>query len=554
MIKNKIDQPNSTKKLQIPQISLIELFRKTASSHKEKNALYFKGKYKTYEALEEEINRFSNSLQNLGVKKGDRIAVLLPNCPQFYTIFFAAQSIGAIFTSFNPMYSSREIAQRLKDSEAKIFVTLNIFLDKIKPIEHEIPAKHIVVTSVARELPASKKYIYKLITARKNISLDKSIDYEKLIQDGENRACDIKINPKTDVAILQYTGGTTGEPKGAMLTHRNLISQATVLQYWKNSLEKLPEGQFHVAGVLPYSHIFGLTSSFLWPISEGATTYLVPDPRKLEEIMILIEKQKIHFLYCVPIFFKKFASHPLCQKYNLSSLHLCVSGGESLPNDTVQLFEEKTNCLLIEGYGLTEASPVSHINPPNKSGRKIGSIGIPIPNTIAKIMDTKTNKEITTVDTPGELWIKGPGIMKGYWNNPKATKEALEEDWLRTGDIAMKTSTGYYSIIDRIKDIIIVSGYNVWPNEVEEILSSHPNILEAAVIPHETELGVKIKAILVSKPGLHVPTLEEIRAFCKESLAPYKIPFLIEYREELPRSMVGKVLRSKLRAEPIPAV
>jgi len=535
--------------LDIPHQSLSELFHTVAKKNKDKHALFFKGKFKTYAEVEEEVNRLSNSLQKLGIKKGDRVAVLLPNCPQFITAFFAVQSLGAIFTAFNPMYSAREIKHRLNDSQPKIFIMLNLFLDKIKTIEKEISVDHIIITSVARELPTKTRYIYKLMTMRKNIPLEKGINYSALLKEGENKKIDTPVNPEEDIAMLQYTGGTTGKPKGAMLTHKNLIAQTAVLRYWVTKLEKQPKGQKKVAGVLPYSHIFGLTSSFLWPISLGATTYLVPDPRKLEEVMKIIDNHGIHFLNCVPVFFQKFATHKNLHKYDLSSLYMNISGGESLPKETVTIFEKNVGSLLIEGYGLTEASPVTHINPPNKAERKIGSIGVTIPNTKTKIVNTETQKEITIPGSSGELLIKGPSVMKGYWNSNEETENPFQNGWLRTGDVVTKDENGYFTIIDRLKDMIIVSGYKVWPNEVEEILLTHPSILEAAVVGIKTKIGTKLKATIVKKEEGQTLTIDELRTYCKKFLAPYKVPRLIEYQNELPRSSVGKVLRRELRGD-----
>jgi long-chain acyl-CoA synthetase len=547
--KVKKSQSKTVKNISIPDIDLITLLRNKVKEHEQENAVYFQGKFKTYSQLEAEVNKLSNALNQLGVKKGTRVAVYLPNCPQFITTFFAVQALGGIFIALNPLYSAREVEQRLNDCKPKVFLTLNLFADKVQQIQKDISIDHIIVTSVARELPLIKKYLYKIITLRKAIHLENSLSYDQLLQDGENKIIKKDIKPNEDVAVLQYTGGTTGSPKGAMLTHKNLIYQTTVLHYWKTKLEKQPEGQNHVAGVLPYSHIFGLTSSFLWSISEGATQYLIPDPRKLEDIMQLIHSHKIHFLYCVPVFFQKFATHKNLKAYNLSSLHLCISGGESLPKETVTVFEKNTGCLLIEGYGLSEASPVTHVNPPTKKERKIDSIGVTIPNTKAKIMHTETDQEITDFKTPGELWVKGPGVMKGYWKQPTATKDVFRNEWLRTGDIATYDTTGYYQIVDRLKDMIIVSGFKVWPNEVEEILLTHPSILEAAVIGFKSELGTKIKAILVKKPDADMLSLEDLRSFCKDNLASYKIPKLIEYRQSLPRSPVGKILRRELRSD-----
>ncbi len=540
---------NIAKTIELPDWDLNTLFRNNIKNNKNKNAIFFKGKYKTYSQLDKEINKFANSLKKLGIEKQDRVAVILPNCPQFYTTFFAVQSLGAIFIALNPLYSSYELKHLLKDCEPKIILTLDIFVNKIKPIQNELSVEYIIVTSIGDELPASLKYIYKLMITGKKTRIDKKISYKKLLSTVENKRIDVKIDPQKDIAVLQYTGGTTGDPKGAMLTHKNLISQSFVIKYWKSLLETQPTGQSKIAGVLPYSHIFGLTTSFIWPILDGGIVYIVPDPRKLKEIMILIDKFKIHFLFCVPILFQKLGNHKLINKYDLSSLMLCISGGESLPEKTVSLFEGKTDCLLIEGYGLSEASPVTHVNPPNKQHRKIGFIGITIPNTISKIMDLKTGKEINEIDKEGELWVKGPGIMRGYWRNKTATEDTIIDGWLKTGDIVIKNRDNYYQVKERLKELIIVSGYNVYPNEVEKVLLMHDNIQETAVVEHKTNNGSAVKAFIVLKPGKNRLTHDEIKIFCKKYLAPYKVPKIIEYKDELPRSMTGKILRRKLKEE-----
>jgi long-chain acyl-CoA synthetase len=541
------DKKHIPQEIKIPDLSLILLFRNIVENNKNKPALYFKGKIKTYNEIDIEVNKLSNSLQKIGIKKGDRVAVILPNSPHFYTIFFAVQSLGAILVSFNPLYSPREIIQLLNDCQPKALISLDIFSDKIKSVLKEIVIENIIIGSIAEELPPLKKVLYKIIKSRKNSNIKGSLSYEKLIENGKNLKIITEINPKNDIAVLQYTGGTTGEPKGAMLTHYNLFSQAFILQKWKIGLESQPEGQIKLAGVLPFSHIFGLTSSFILPVIEGATVYLIPDPRKLLEIMKIIDKYNIHFLFGVPLLFQKLATNSKIKNYDFSSILICISGGEGLPDKTIDIFEKITNCLLVEGYGLTEASPVTHINPPNKYERKIGSIGIPIPNTYAKIVDLDSEEEIIDSNKNGELWVKGPGIMKGYWKNEKSTNETIINGWLKTGDIACRDEKGYYKIVDRLKDVIIVSGYNVWPNEVEKILKTHNCILDAAVIPEKTSTGSIVKAILVKKPDCEEVSLDEIRNFCKKYLAPYKIPKKIEYTNELPRSLVGKVIRRKLK-------
>jgi long-chain acyl-CoA synthetase len=533
--------------IDIPNWSLITLFRKTAEKFPAANAIYFHKKFKTYKKVEEEINRLSNSLKELGVKKGDRVAVLLPNVPQFYTAFFAVQALGAIFTSLSPLYSSYEIKQRIADCDPRVIITLRLFTEKIRDIEKDIEFPQVIVTSIAEELPQFTGYVYKVAKLRGCGKLKNEISYRELIKTGLDKTLKTRIDPKKDVAILQYTGGTTGIPKGAMLTHHNLVSQSFIISYWKNLLEKIPQEQFRVAGVLPYSHIFGFTSSFLWPVLEGATIFLVPDPRKLVEILKIIHVHKIHFLYGVPILFKKLATHDRIESFDLSSLHLAVSGGESLPKRTVEIFEEKSKCLLVEGYGLTEASPVTHINPPNASKRRIGTIGLAIPNTLAKIVDPKTLIEIEKIDKEGELWVRGPGVMKGYWNNKKETETVIKDGWLRTADIVKRDEQGYYAVVDRIKDIIIVSGFNVWPSEVETVLASHSAVSEAVVKGYPTADGTVVKAYLIIKSDMGHITDEEIQKFCRKRLAPYKVPKIIEYRGDFPRSPVGKILRREIK-------
>lgn len=532
--------------IKIPNDSLIDTFRKTADKNKEKNALFFKGKFTTYEELDEHINRLSNSFKEFKVKKGDRIMVMMPNCPQFVALFYAAQALGAIFVSVNPMLSSRELASRMKDCTPKVFVTLDMFLDKVKALDEEVAVDYLVIGSVADALPPVTKSLYKLINLRKEKTVPGAFLYKDLIENSQNKRIKTKINPKEDVAVLQYTGGTTGDSKGAMLTHYNLVSQTQIVHHWRHQLKKTPKGQFQVAGVLPYTHIFGLTSSFLWPIFEGATIYLIPDPRKLEEVLKAIDKYKIHFLNCVPVFFQKISEHKNVGKYDLSSLHLCLSGGEGLPQKTADAFESVVDCLLIEGYGLTEASPVTHINPPDEDLRKIGTIGVPIPLTQAKVVNPETGRELKKPGREGELVVRGPGVMKGYWNNKEATDDVINDGWLRTGDMVTMDKKGYFTVVDRIKELIIVSGFKVWPREIEDVIRTHPHVDEAVIVPMRTAKGTKVRAVLVKKPDAKHISLEELREFCKSQLAPYKLPKSVEYTDEVPRSMVGKVLRREV--------
>ncbi len=535
--------------IEVPEISMIELFRQTVDKYPERNATHFKGKFMTYTEIEEDVNRLANALQDLGIKKGDTIAILTPNSPQFVVTFFATMSLGAVLTAISPLATVKEIRFQLQDSEAKAIIAMDLFLDKIREIKDDTNIEHIIVSSVADALPPVTAFLYKYVIGRKNPKVKGELVYKKVLKTADNKRINTKINVKDDVAVLQFTGGTTGIIKGAMLTHYNLIAQATILPYWDKWLPEVPKGQYQILGVLPLSHIFGLSTSFFWSIAVGGCLYLVPDPRDLDGLLVEIQNNSIQFMNAVPVLFQKLAEHPKIDKFDLTSLYMCISGGEALPETTSQKFEKASGCILIEGYGLSESSPVTHVNPANYDKRKVGSIGIPLPNTTSMIVDIDTHNEISEFGVPGELWIRGPSVMKGYWNNKEETENTLVKGWLRTGDIATYSEGGYFSIVDRAKDMISVSGYKVWPNEVEDILYTHPDINMVAVVSSKTETGEMVKAVLVAEPGSKELTQSEIKEFCKEQLAAYKIPKIIEYRDELPRSPVGKVLRKLLRTD-----
>ncbi|MHA1629221.1 MAG: AMP-binding protein [Candidatus Heimdallarchaeota archaeon] len=545
--------------IEVPNISLGEMFFEVAAKNHEKPFLYFQGKKKTYGEAAEEVRRLGNALQELGVKKGDRVAILLPNCPQFVISYLSILAIGGTVTAISSLLTEKDIKFQLNDSGSVALITLDLFLDKVRAVREETPAlKHVIVSSIADELSSIKGFLYKTIIGRKNPKPTKEeLRYKQIIKNGKNISINVTIDPKEHLAALQYTGGTTGTPKGAMLTHYNLVSQTVVLDAWMEWIGgKLPGVQDTNIGALPFSHIFGLTTSFLWPMSIGGMIVLIPDPRKLEELMKTIQNYRIHFFMAVPTLFQKLAEHPKVSDYDWSSLRICISGGSALHPDILREFEEKTGALLVEGYGLSEASPVTHVNPADRVLRRIG-IGLPIPNTEAKIVDIKTGETIPEVfdsekkTAEGELLVRGPQVMKGYWNKPEETKKVLTPDgWLRTGDVAKMTEEGYFEIVDRLKDCIFTSGFQVWPLEIETILCNHPDISLAAVIPYKDEnLNELIKAIIVAREGAPKYDEKELRAYCKKHLAPYKVPKIFEYREELPLSPVGKVLRRPLREE-----
>ncbi|NHJ48128.1 MAG: long-chain fatty acid--CoA ligase [Asgard group archaeon] len=541
------------------KISLVDLFYNAVEKQGKKPFLLFQGKAKSYAETGKDVQKLANSMKKLGIKKGDRVAILMANSPQFIVSYLSTLYLGAIVTAISPLYSAKEIEFQLKDSGSKIIITMDIFLDRIRPIRANTDLKHVVVSSVADELSAIKGFLYKTIINRKSPKPDKSNEliYKDLIKNGEDIDSRAKISPKEDLACLQYTGGTTGTPKGAMLTHYNLVTQAVVLDYWMEYIGgQIPGIQSAHVAALPLSHIFGLTTSFFWPMYIGGVVSLIPDPRNLEAIMKDIEKNNIHFFMGVPTMYQKIAEHEKVSKYDWSSLRCCISGGSALHLSTMNNFEEKTGSLLVEGYGLSEASPVTHVNPIDRKLRRIG-IGIPIPNTESKIIHTQTGKDIPLefdedgLTGEGELLVRGPQVMKGYWQRKEETDNVITKDgWLKTGDVVKIDKKGYHNIVDRLKDCIFTSGFQVWPLDVEKALQSHPDITLAAVIPFKDEqLNEVIKAVVVASEGAPRHDHKTLKAFCKKHLAPYKVPKVFEYREEIPLSPVGKVLRRPLREE-----
>jgi long-chain acyl-CoA synthetase len=542
----------------IPNKSLLDLFSESVEKNHEKPFLYFKGRTKNYAEVDLEVRKFGNALIDLGVKKGDRIALLMPNCPQFIVSYLGALSIGAIITAISPLYTAKEIGHQLRDSGSILIVTMDNFLDKVRAIRESTNLKEVIVTSAADELSPLTGFIYKKFINRKapKVKVGQERHYKNVLKNGAEKPIKTKIDPENDLVCLQYTGGTTGVPKGAMLTHKNLVSQAVVLDYWEWWIGGPIDEQGKSIGVLPFSHIFGLTSSFFWPMYAGQLIALIPDPRQFEEILSTIEKLKIHFMFAVPTLFQKLAEYPKIKKYDLTSLRSSISGGASLHPEINKSFEEATGTLLFEGFGLSESSPVTHINPADINLRRRG-IGIPVPNTDAKIVSITTNEDLFDFDTEsgytseGELWVKGPQVMKGYWNKPEETAKVLTDDgWLRTGDVARMSKDGYFVIVDRLKDCIFASGFQVWPLEVETALCNHPDISRAVVIGVRTDQDNEIvKAVLVPSEGSPQLSKEELRAYCKKELAPYKVPRIFEYRDEVPLSPVGKILRRPLKEE-----
>jgi long-chain acyl-CoA synthetase len=506
----------------------------------------------TYLQLQEMVDRFATALHSLGVKKGDRVALMLPNSPQYIVAFFAAARIGAIVVNNNPTYTSRELKHQLEDSGSETIVMLNLFWPRLKEVLHETPVKRVIITYVFDTVGFPFNLLVKS-KQKKDAAWadvepgDKVLFYKDLLAKHQPTPPPRSTTPE-DTALFQYTGGTTGLPKAAMLSHRNLVANTTMIDAW---LPDRKMGQEKVMAAIPFFHVYGMTVAMIFGVSVGAEIVIVPNPRPIDNVMNIIQKERCTIFPGVPAMYIGIVNHPKVGEYDLKSVRACISGSAPLPMEIQERFGQITGGRLVEGFGMTELSPVSHSNPVYGT-RKKGSIGIPLPGTEAKIIDLDNGSDLPFgTDKEGELVVRGPQVMQGYWQRPEETAQTIDADgWLKTGDICKVDSDGYFYIVDRKKDMIIASGFKVLPRDVEEVLFEHPKVLEAVVvgIPHPARGDDTVKAYIVPQPG-QPPTIDELRDFCKDRLAPYKIPREWDFRTELPKTIVGKVLRRVLVEE-----
>jgi long-chain acyl-CoA synthetase len=510
--------------------SLYELFSRAVEEHRGKTALSFYGTTFEFGRLQALVEKMAASLSASGVEKGDRVALMLPNCPQYVISFFATVKLGAIVTQINPMYVEREIVHILNDSGAGTIVVYEDMYERVKAVLPDTNLKTIIVV----DFPGGPEG---LGAGHRSFGDFLSTDAVP--------APEVDIDPAEDVAALQYTGGTTGMSKGAMLTHRNLVAnvQQTIDVFVRDPAQFTGR---KCVGALPFFHIYGLTCVMLFGIKLGIEQVLLPR-FEVQEALAVFENDRPTMFAGVPtMYMALLASGADLRKPHLHDVQIFNSGGSALPVNLKRSFEEKVGKPLFEGYGLSEASPVTHNNPPFLGQGREGSIGIPIPSTDARVVDVETGETEMPVGDSGELIIEGPQVMKGYLNLPDETAETLRGGWLYTGDVAKMDESGYFYIVDRKKDMIVASGYNVYPREIEEVLFEHPDVAEAVAIGVADEYrGESVKAFVVKRSDAQA-TEEEILAFCKERLAPYKAPKTVEFREELPKSAVGKLLRRVL--------
>lgn len=534
--------------MEYPQQCLPLLIERNAKKLPHNIATEFFGARLTYQDLWKQILSLANAFHLMGVKPGTKVAIMLPNCPQAIIAYYAALWLGGVVVMTNPMYVEREMEHQWKDSEAEILVVLDHLYPKTAKVLPRTGIKKVVVTSIKDYLPLHLKFLYplkakkqKLFTAVPHDS--KTLSFSRLIKSTSPSPPPCAVTPE-DLALLQYTGGTTGVAKGVMLSHKNITANVVQIASWFSDLQC---GRERFLSILPFFHVFGMTVAMNMCLYTGCTAILVPR-FEVKEFLKLLHKSRPTIVPGVPTIFVAIVNRQDLEIYDLSSIRVCITGSAPMPVEVMRKFEALTGSIIIEGFGLTEASPVVHVNP-IEGARKPGSIGIPIPDTDCKIVDLVTGTTEVPSGQAGELVVSGPQVMQGYWKMPEETANTLRDGWLYTGDIATMDEDGYVFIVDRKKDMIIAGGYNIYPREIDEVLYEHPKIMDAVTVGvPDPYRGETVKAYIVKKPGESL-TEEEVVRFCKGKLAAYKIPRAIEIRDELPKTAVGKILRKELRRE-----
>ncbi len=521
-----------------------DFLKYSAANVPDRTAVVFFNYKLTYRELKERTDSFASFLRTLGVNKGDKVAIDLPNCPQYIIAFQAINKIGAVVAQISPTYFEVEIDRIIGDSESKVLIIFDDLIPRIEGTIKKFPKLLVIATRIEDYLAFPLNSLYKLQRKRNKKYVEIPEKFRKFTEHTAFTGQAEENNDPSSLAVLQYTGGTTGIPKGAMLTNKNLVCNTI------QSVATLPGqgfGKDVMLSVIPFFHVFGMTIAMNFPIRIGGTMVLQPKP-DIEGIFKLIKKYHPTFFPGVPTLYAGILLNKEIQNVDMKSVQYCISGSASLPVEIIEKWDKITGGHLVEGYGLTEASPVTHVNP--LFGKiKAGSIGIPVPSTNAKIVDLENGTKEMPVGSEGELIIKGPQVMQGYYKNLEETKATIRDGWLYTGDIAKMDQEGYFFIVDRKKDIIIVGGFNVYPREVEEILYQNPKIKEAAAVGvKDATHGEVVKAFVVLKDG-ESATEQEIKDFFQGKIAKFKIPRSVEFRKDLPKTLVGKILRRELREE-----
>ncbi|MGC8491020.1 MAG: long-chain-fatty-acid--CoA ligase [Syntrophobacteraceae bacterium] len=534
--------------IEFPEICMPQVLERNAKDFPDSLAVEFLGTELTYRQLWDKVLRVANGLKGIGVASGTKIAIMLPNSPQCVIAYYAALWLGATVIMTNPLYVERELIHQWTDSEAEILFSLDHLYPKVKEVLPKTAIRASIFTSIKDFLPFPLSCLYPVKARFQKLFLAvpydgiRLLNFKKMIADNRPEPIACAAHPE-DLALLQYTGGTTGTPKGAMLTHRNILSNVMQLFSW---LPDLDRGAERFLAVLPFFHVLGMTVALNLAIYTHSGVIIAPRFNP-DDLIKMIKKKKPTVFPGVPAIYIALLAHPKVDSFDLTSIRVCVTGAAPMPVDLLRKFESKTGSRIVEGYGLSEASPVTHANP-IEGTRKPGSVGIALPSTDCRIVDPQTGATDMPMGEVGELIVRGPQVMAGYWKRERETGEAIRDGWLYTGDLATMDSEGYVFIVDRKKDLVISGGYNVYPREIEEVLYEHPKVLDAAAIgvPH-AQKGEAVKVYVVAKQGQSLDR-DEILAWCKEKLAAYKVPKEVEITEALPKTIVGKVLRRELRS------
>ena len=541
--------PGVPEHVEVPRGNLARLLADAARDFPHAPALHFEGRTSSYAELAEQAWRLAGALARLGVTKGTRVGIILPNSPQVIVSFFATLRLGAVVVLNNPIYTEHELEHQLGDASVEVLICVDLLYERVRPLRERLGIREVIVTSMLDELPALKRvlapYTKRGREASATVSRDEPVlHWRDLLRRVDDKPPEAEVDPSSDLALLQYTGGTTGLAKGVMLSHANLLANVEQVRAWFPDADP---GHEVMMAVLPFFHVYGLTVCLLLGVRLRAALVLLPR-FDLSAVVSSIDHYRPTLFPGVPTMYVAINNAVAGGGHDLSSIKACLSGAAPLPREVAERFERFSGGRLVEGYGLSECSPVALANP-IYGKRKAGTIGMPLPDTLARVVDPADPGQALPPGQAGELALRGPQVMVGYWSRPDETEQVLRDGWLLTGDMAVMDEEGYFSIVDRKKDLIIAGGYNVYPREVEEVLYEHPKIEEVCVVGvPDPYRGETVKAFVVLRDGERA-TVEEIREFAKGRLAAYKVPRSVEFRDELPKTMIGKVLRRALVEE-----
>ncbi len=537
--------PQVPPSIEYENLTLPAALQRMAKKYPDNAALIMMGKTISYRRLDVEVDRFAAALSELGIRKGDKVAIVLPNMPQMVIATYALFRLGAVAVMNNPLYTQRELEHQLNDSDSKMAICMDRVVPRIVSIRDRTRIETIISCHIRDYLPFPLKQLFPIVKKqmhRKTRSSDGALEFTDLLKNAppEPPRTDVSFD---DLACLMYTGGTTGVSKGAMLSHGNVSIN---VQQFSALLFDAEEGKESIIGILPFFHAAGFTAAMNHCIYRAFTNVLVPRPDP-DTLLKLTVKHRPAYFGCVPTLYVGILNHPDFPKHDLSFIKGCISGAAPLAIETIREWDERVGAPIIEVYGMTEMSPISHANP-WRANMKPGSVGIPLPDTDCRIVDVETGTREMGVGESGEILLKGPQMSQGYYKKPEETAESFRDGWFHTGDIGYMDEEGYLFIVDRKKDMIIAGGFNIYPREIDEVLFEHPKIMEACAVGlPDPYRGETVKAFIVPRDG-ETLTEEEVVAYCREKLAAYKVPKQVELVEELPKSAIGKVLRRELRA------